>query len=101
MILFSIGRVRCGLSHKLRLEVFVLVVDAGEGLAVEEAAVPTVVDPGVAVHAHDVGSLVTGLGEPEVTEQISLQIIQFGAILILLNVWNQAIEFRSLFCVFY
>ena len=70
---------------------FVLVVDAGEGLTVEQAAVPTVVDPGVAVHAHDVGSLVTGLGEPSVTEQISLQIIQFGAILILQNVWNQAI----------
>ena len=68
MILFSKGRVRCGLSHKLRLEVFVLVVDAGEGLAVEETAVPAVVDPGVAVHTHDVGRLVPGLGEPSVTK---------------------------------
>ena len=68
LILFSKGRVRCGLSHKLRLEVFVLVVDAGEGLAVEDTVVPAVVDPGVSVHTHDVGSLITGLGEPSVTK---------------------------------
>ena len=59
---------RAGLSHKLWLEVFVLVVDAGEGLAVEHAVVPAVVDPGVVVHTHDVGSLVTRLGEPSVTK---------------------------------
>ena len=46
---------------------FLLVVDAGEGLTVEETVVPAVVDPGVSVHTHDVGSLVTGLGEPSDT----------------------------------
>ena len=55
------------LSHKLWLEVFVLVVDAGECLTVEQTVVPAVVDPGVAIHTHDVGRLVTGLGEPSGT----------------------------------
>ena len=55
------------LPHKLWLEVFVLVVDAGEGLTVEQTVVPAVVDPGVCVHTHDVGRLVTGLGEPSGT----------------------------------
>ena len=44
---------------------FLLVVDAGESLAVEDAVVPAVVDPGVTVHTHDVGGLVSGLGEPD------------------------------------
>ena len=52
---------------------FVLVVDAGESLAVEHTAVPAVVDPGVAVHTHDVGRLIPGLGEPSVTKLISSQ----------------------------
>ena len=64
---------RGGLSDKLRLEVFVLVVDAGESLAVEHTVVPAVVDPGVAVHTHDVGRLIPGLGEPSVTKLISSQ----------------------------
>ena len=46
---------------------FVLVVDAGEGLTVEQTVVPAVVDPGISVHTHDVGRLVTRLGEPSGT----------------------------------
>ena len=55
---------RGGLPHKLWLEVFLLVVDAGEGLTVEQTVVPAVVDPGVSVHTHNIGRLVTRLGEP-------------------------------------
>ena len=58
---------RGGLPHKLWLEVFLLVVDAGEGLTVEQTVVPAVVDPGVSVHTHDIGRLVTRLGEPSGT----------------------------------
>ena len=50
---------------KLRLEMFLLVVDAGESLAVKHAVVPAVVDPGVAIHTHDVGRVITGLREPK------------------------------------
>ena len=41
---------RGGLSHKLGLEVFVLVVDAGQALAVKHAVVAAVVDPGAVLH---------------------------------------------------
>ena len=44
---------------------FLLVVDAGESLAVKHAVVPAVVDPGVAIHTHDVGRVITGLREPK------------------------------------
>ena len=42
--------VRSRMAHKLRLEMFVLVVDAGQGLAVEHAVVAAVVDAGTALH---------------------------------------------------
>ena len=40
----------CVRGGKLGLEVLVLVVDAGQGLAVEHGVVPTVVDPGAVLH---------------------------------------------------
>ena len=38
------------MTHKLRLEMFVLVVDTCQGLAVEHAVVSAVVDAGTSLH---------------------------------------------------
>ena len=45
------------MAHELRLEVLVLVVDAGQSLAVKHAAVTTVVYPGAALHTLHVDTL--------------------------------------------
>jgi len=52
-----------GSPCELWLKLLVLIVEAGEGLAVEDAVVPTVVDPGVVIDTHDVSRLITRLGE--------------------------------------
>ena len=48
-----------GLAHELRLEVLVLVVDAGQSLAVKHAAVTTVVYPRAALHTLHVDTLLS------------------------------------------
>merc|ERR1712111_243798 len=56
---------------KLRLQVLVLVVDAGQALAVKHAVVTAVVDPGAVLHTHYVSSLITRFGESGEGEESS------------------------------
>ena len=54
------------------LKVFGVQIDAAEGLFVKDRVLPAVVDPGVVLHAHDVGGLVAGqreAGEGEESKQ--------------------------------
>jgi len=61
--LFSKRADSLGSSSKLRLQLLVLVVEAGEGLGVKDTVVTAVVDPGVVVDAHNVGSLIARFWE--------------------------------------
>ena len=61
--LFSEGADALRSAGKLGLKMFVFVVDAGEGLAIEDAVVTTVVDPWVVVNANYVSSLISRLWE--------------------------------------
>merc|ERR1711923_225331 len=54
---------RSRMTHKLRLEMFVLVVDTCQGLAVEHAVVSAVVDARTSLDTHYVGSFITRFGE--------------------------------------
>ena len=60
-----------GSAGKLGLKLLVLVVEAGESLAVEDAVVTAVVDPGVVIDTDDVGSLIPRLGESWEGEEAS------------------------------
>jgi hypothetical protein len=69
--LYIIKTKRCNYYRLVERTVFGIIVEAGEGLVVEEAVVSAVLDPGLVVHAHDVGAWVSGQGEARVGKESS------------------------------